>query len=227
MLTKVCNEDLLAIGARVRAEKLLAQADYTLKTATKEGRALESILPKGYLSEVRDTREQLAQARRSKVIQEAEKRDVEEFVTQAFHEAKVWRRQVAHRAQQALHQGVPVKEEIFRIREARTAEALSKNILQMIDLLEPHRDKLPGQDWEKVFQEGRRLAETLSATVAPSEKSLRDLPEDVREFYETKGQLYMALKVINDAGWALHSDSSTAAAKFNFETMYKPSREVH
>lgn len=227
MLTQLHHDELLIIGARVPAERLVAQAAHTLRTAAREGRNMERVLPRGYLAEVRRCLEEVSQAQRQREIREVERRHLDEVVAEAFHEAKVWRRHVAHRIQEALHLGIPVWEELVRIREARTAETLSQNLIAMVELLEPHIGQLPGQDWKAVLDRGRRLAETLDATLAASRLHLHRLPESVREYYAAKGRLYMALKVINDAGWSLHSDSGAEAARFNLDILYCTSRGLH
>lgn len=227
MLTQLHHDELLIIGSRVPAERLVAQAAQTLKAAVREGRNMDRVLPKGYLTEVRRCLEEVAQAQRQREIREVEGRHLDEVVAQAFHEAKVWRRQVAHRIQEALHLGIPVWEELVRIREARTAETLSQNLLAMVELLEPHVAQLPGRDWRAVLDRGRRLADTLDATLAASRLHLQRLPESVREYYAAKGRLYMALKVINDAGWSLHSDSGAEAARFNLDILYRPPAHLH
>jgi hypothetical protein len=76
--------------------------------------------------------------------------------------------------------------------------------------------------YERVVGEGESLVAHLSSVDAAQENARLDrLPKAVADFYEAKGRLYFALKMINDAGRAFHADAVPEAAKFNLAILYR------
>ena len=56
MITEMNRNDLIAMGARVRADYLVEQAGYTLGIAALDGKPLDDLLPDGYVAEPRPGR---------------------------------------------------------------------------------------------------------------------------------------------------------------------------
>ncbi len=221
MLTKVSSNDLVKVGCRIPSDRLLDQVEQTMKVVTKEQKALQDLLPKGFIEEIKRVQADLQTSRASAQIRDREREDSNRFEHKAFHEAKVWRRQVASRAQRAIHLGEPVDEALANVSPAPTENALAAEVNRMLSLLERQGDHLPGQQVDKLIQRGKSIAETLGpSSLQEIEKRVATLQEPVKQFYSRKGELYLALKAINDAGRELHADSPTAAAAYNLEKLY-------
>jgi hypothetical protein len=67
-----------------------------------------------------------------------------------------------------------------------------------------------------------RLFDALQQADAAQEQTRAAyLPASVTAFYARKGELYLGLKVINDAGHELHAGDLQAAAKYNLSLLHR------
>ena len=222
MITEISRERLVEVGSRFRANYLVEQAGYTLGIATLDGQALYDLLPEGFISEVKEVRKKVDEARKDKALMEAESKEATKEQNKAFKLAKIWRRKVAKRAKNAAEMGKSIPKELIVISYARTIAALQGQVAEMVKLLEENLSNLQGAGLDKLLDEGKKLEEALRETDAVQEmKRLKELPDRVSEFYYQKGLLYTGLKIINNAGHELHSDEPTLAAKYNLSILHR------
>ena len=95
-------------------------------------------------------------------------------------------------------------------------------LTEMVKLLESNLANLHGAGLDELLAEGKALMASLGAADAKQEqKRLKELPDAVRRFYQNKGELYVGLKVVNDAGHELHADDAEAASRYNLSILYR------
>jgi len=222
MITQLKKDEVIAMGARQRADYLVEQAGYTLGLAALDANVLDAVLPKGYVGEVTTVCDQVKAARQDKAMVAAEAKDASHEQQGAFAQAKVLRRTIARRASMAKRMGISIPEALTHMTSIKSAPALVAQLSEMIKLLEVNQSAIPGTGVDQIIKEGKALCDVLSSTDAKQEiKRLKELPEAVQKFYEQKGLLYTGLKVINDAGHAIHAADPNAAAKYNLAILHR------
>ena len=224
MITELGRDELIALGARNRADYLVEQSGYTLGLAAGDGAALADLLEPGYLKEVAEAQAAVNAARQDKALMAAESKDSTTAQNDAVKAAKVWRRKASRRAQRAQKMGRPMPDGLLTISSARSVPALSAQVVEMVKLFEANLAAMPGKGAGKLLEEGQALAQALpSADAAQEVKRLKELPETVKRFYEQKGLLYIGLKVINDAGHELHAGDAHAASRYSLAILHRHS----
>ncbi|MFI5167024.1 MAG: hypothetical protein ACHQQS_10415 [Thermoanaerobaculales bacterium] len=222
MIIEVPREELVAIGSRIRTGYLIEQAGYTLGVAAADGKALTDLLPDGFLAEVQQNLADLDPARQDRALLEAESKDAGRGHTQSFHDAKVWRRTVAGRAILAKRMGKNVPDELVRRSSTSSGPALTEQVVEMVRLLEANLDLIPGAGKDELLAQGKTLVTELHATETSHEvKRLNDLPDSVQALYVKKALVYTGLKMIHDAGRALHAADPLAAARYNLGILHR------
>ena len=222
MITELSRDELVALGARHRADYLGEQAGYTLEVATADGKALEELLPEGYIGEVREALAAVDAARKDKALMAAESKEATNAHHDAYREAKVFRRKVARRALRARRMGKAIPDGLIKIDQTHTGPGLVGQVKEMVGLLEANLPALSGRGANALVAKGKALAETLQTVDAKHEaKRLSQLPEAVQRFYMQKAVLYLGIKVIHDAGMELHADNHAAAARYNLSILYR------
>ena len=222
MITEMSREDLIGLGARCRADRLIDQAGYTLGLAALENSGLANLLPQGYVDEVKAVVDTLAGTLHDKAVKTAEARDATQTHHNAFRDAKVYRRKIADRARRARRMGKSIPDALLRISAIRTPAAMAIQIGDMVQLVQTNAALLPGTGVDALVAEGKAIVTALQSSDATQElKRLQNLPEAVRTFYEQKGLLYVGLKVINDAGHELHSEDHVAGARYNLAILHR------
>lgn len=221
MLTRLDEETLLRYGARYRTGYLLEQARYTCALASSETGGL--LLPDGYLARVeeailrveamRDDREAISVASKMATSKQ----------NAAFEEAKLWRRKVASRTQRAARMGVRLPSELLVIRRATTVPAILEYVGLTLRLLRANAELLRSVGDVKPFiEEGQKIHDLLASADATQEmKRLAELPAAVRCLWRSKGELYVALKVINDAGRELHQSDPERASRYHLRILHR------
>ena len=222
MITEKSTEELVELGAKLRVDYLIEQAGYTLGIAAADESALSELLPEEYLNEVSELRDELSAARSDKALTAEEAKDATHRQNVSAAEAKVWRRKAMRRASRAMRIGHPMPDGLLRLGRVRTVPALAGQLEEMTGLLQEYLTKMPGKNTQQLLDEGKALADALRTADATQElKRLKELPEKFRVFYERKGQLYIGLKVINDAGCELHADDPKAAGMYNLAILHR------
>ena len=222
MITELSRDELIALGARNRADYLVEQAGYTLGLAAVDGTAITDLLTEGYLKEVAAAQGAVNAARQDKALMAAEAKDSTTAQNRAAKDAKVWRRKVARRAQRARRMGKMMPDGLLAISSARSVPALSAQVVEMVKLFEANLASMPGAGADKLLEEGNALAQALSGADAAQEvKRFKELPDAVKKFYEQKGLLYVGLKVINDAGHELHASDAHSASRYSLAILHR------
>lgn len=224
MLTQLDEMTLVRYGSRYRTRYLLEQLRFTLKLAGSENPPLD--LPRDYLSEVEAGVARLESARDDREVAEVESKYATLRQNDLIAEAKVWRRKAATRAQRAARLGANVPKELLTIGRVNSVPALLESIGTTVRLFEEHAPELSlAGDVGPLVAEGRRIHDALAEADAEQEfKRLADLPAKVRELFRLKGELYVALKVVNDAGKERHASDPVAAARYNLGILYRYTR---
>jgi hypothetical protein len=222
MITEISREELIAIGRPQRADYLCEQAGYTLGLAALDGKAIEEILPDGFIAEVGAALSKVNAARQDKALMVSESSEAGKGAAKAVRAAKVWRRKVAQRALAASRIGKAIPDGLTRISQARTQPEIASQLVEMTKLFEASLPLLHGKGLDALLQQGKDLAQALQASDATQEvKRLKELPDSVKEFWAQKGTLYIGLKVINDAGHELWADSPGASSKYNLSILHR------
>jgi len=222
MITDIAVEKLVAFGEPLRASYLVEQAGYTLGIAAEDGAPLAALLPDGYLAEVQAEAAAVRAAAAERAMADDEVKAATRAQNQALRDAKVWRRAVVQRGRRMQRLGRTVPEVLTRIPRVSGVPEMARQINEMIAALAANLEVMGGSAAAPLLENGRRLAGLLGSADAEQErKRLAALPEKVREFYASKGRLYIGLKVINDAGHELHADNPAAAARYNLRILHR------
>lgn len=224
MITTRNANDLAKSGQRYRASYLVQQAGYTLGIAAADGPALAALLPTNFVEQVTQVRNDVDQARQDKHNAVAESRHATTTQNAHLRAAKVWRRKAVKRAQRAQRQGVDIADALTQMGSAQSVPAVLEQISKTLGLLAKHAAELDavGPATQLLIDEGQQLYDTLQRADADQERTrAADLPSSVMAFYARKGELYLGLKVINDAGHELHAGDPQSSAKYNLSILHR------
>ena len=222
MITNLPKDELLTLGARYRANYLAEQAGYTLGLAAAEGQPLAFLLPEGYLTELKDAAEKMSDSAKDRALAEAESKEASKSQTAEMQRAKVWRRAVAHRALMAKRTGKEVPDGLTAYSSIKSVPAMAGKLEAMVKLLEANLASLYGSGLQELLAKGKSILEALRSVDAEQElKRLKSLPDAVREFYVSKGTVYIGIKAVNDAGHALYADQPDLSSRFNLIILYR------
>lgn len=215
MLTQLDEMTLVRHGVRYPTRYLVEQARYTLLLAKAEQPALD--LPPSYLACVEEAIAKVEATRDDKELAAVESKRATERQNQYFRAGKDWRRKVTARTRRAAGMGAHVPKELLIVGRADTVPKLLESIGTMVSLLREFREVLAcAGDVGPLIEEGRRIHDGLAAADADQEhKLLTELPTRFRALYRDRGELYVALKVINDAGRERHIHDPHAAFRYN------------
>lgn len=224
MITTRSTNDLAKTGQRYRASYLVQQAGYTLGIAAADGPALAALLPTNFVDQVTQARNDVDQARQDKTNAAAESKHATTTQNSQLRAAKVWRRKAVKRAQRAERQGVDIPDALTQMGSARSVPAVLEQVSKTLGLLSKHTAELDsvGPATQPLIDEGQQLYDALQQADADQERSrAADLPSSVMAFYARKGELYLGLKVINDAGQELHAGDPQACARYNLSILHR------
>jgi hypothetical protein len=220
MISELGREHLTGLGARFSGAHLLEQATYTLELAANDGKAIDRLLPNGYVAEVRRLVGSVLATLATPAIAAGEERELDEANSQPIREARKWRRKVARRASRARVIGRDVPDVLVRLNDVDCSAAVATQVSSMLAWLETEPDLLPGQDVAEIITSGKALAKQLARErVTEHAARLAGLPLGDQRFCEEKGELYVGLRVINDAGKELHAGNRTAASRYNLAVL--------
>ena len=138
--------------------------------------------------------------------------------------ATVWIRRVGKRCQSVVQLGTALPPELTRTSSPSTVPGVLEQMSKTLALLGQHSAAMDalGPATKPLIDEGRTLMQTLQQADSAQEQARAfDLPASVATFYLKKGELYTALKVINNAGHELHAHDLPTASKFNMSILHR------
>ena len=222
MITKLTDQEVITLGRRFRAGFLIEQGNLTVAMAKQEGQALLDLVPQGYLDEVDALIKQVAAAGQDKALVADEAKESTNVHHAATRDAHVWERKVARCANRGKHLGEPIPDALTATPRAANGPGLLTQVSEKLTLLQAHKDALPGNGVDALIQEGTAIA--LALQTGDTQRDLKhrtELPANVVEFRRQKGLLYVALKVINEAGQELHAADPVAASRYNLSILHR------
>jgi hypothetical protein len=213
-----------AIGARFRAPYLVQQAGYTIGIAAAEGAPLAALLPAGYLDKAAQLRDEVDKALQDKTVRTAQAKQATGAQNQQMRAATIWVRKVGKRCQSAMQLGIGISPELARLSSPSTVLGMLDQVSKTLALLGGHAAAMDsvGPATTPLIDEGRSLFQSLQQADSTQEQArTADLPASVATFLAKKGELYTALKVINNAGHELYAHDLPTAAKFNMSILHR------
>lgn len=227
MISLLSLPELVAIGLRLSGGYLVRQAGYTLGIAAAEGPELEKLLRPGFLAEVANAGDAVAKAMQDRAIAAADAKLSTDAQNEGIRELKVWRRKVAKHTRRALLSGAKIPEELTNLGRAQAVARILAEANKTLGLLTEHAATIetmcPGT--QSLIEEGHRIYDIAGKADSAQEQSrTADLPASVAEFSAKKGDLYLGLKIINEAGLQLHAHDPQNASKYNLSILYHNTR---
>jgi hypothetical protein len=222
MITTMPKKELIELGERYRAQYLVEQAGYTLGIAAAEGEVMSDLLPDNFLLEAAAARDSVNFALKDKTLMAEEAKDAKSSEVSAFTAGKVWRRRAVGRSKRAARLGKSIPDGLLKIGRTTNSASFVSRLKEMVELFEQNLTSMPGKDAPKLLSDGKELLLTLSAADTDKNvKRIKEMPTAVQDFYEQKGILYIALKIINDAGQELYADDANAAGLYNLQILHR------
>jgi len=224
MITNQPQAQLAAIGARHRAAHLVQQAGYTLGIAALAGTPLAGLLPANFLAEAARVRDDVDKLRQDKTAMTAEARQATGTQNSAVREVKDWRRTVVSRCLRAVHAGLAMPDELTQMGNQRTVPDVLEALSKTIRLLKENAAALAtiGPDVAPLIESGSKLYQALDQADNTQEQTRSaQLPAAAIAFNAKKGELYAALKIINEAGHELFTKDPEASARYNLSLLYR------
>jgi hypothetical protein len=222
-ITSLPETELVEIGRNVRAPQLLQQAGYTIPLAQSYGDALAKLMAPGLIDNVIKARDSLAATYEDKTVMAAEAKLATGSQNMAMHLVKDWGKQAVARADAALLAGATLPKQLTEIPNARTVPARIAQAQRLLGLLTEHAatmDKV-GAPTAPLVEQGRALCEALIAADSNQEHArAAKLPMTVANFYARKGELYIGLKMINQAGHEMFAHDPASSSRFNLSLLY-------
>lgn len=221
MLTQLDDMTLVRYGTRYRTRYLLEQARYTLKLAQGETPPLE--LPGGYLERIERAIAALEVTRDDRELAGVESQLATMRQNGFVAEGKIWRRKVTTRARRAARLGANIPKELLTIGQAHSVPKLLDSMGTMLRLLKEFELEMScAGPVEPLLDEGRKVHHGLAEADAEQEvKRLQELPSRVRDLYRMRGELYVGLKVVNDAGRERHIRDSHRASRYSLSILHR------
>lgn len=221
MLTQLDDLTLIRYGARYRTRYLLEQARYTLKLALSEEPPLE--LPGGYLARVEEAIGRVEATRDDREFAAVESKLATGKQNRFAEEARTWRRKVTARARRAASLGATIPRELLTTVRTSSVPKLAENVSVMLLLLAELSEELAcAGDVQPLIETGRAIHERLVLADAEQEhKRFAELPESVRSLYRERGELYVALKVIHEAGREQYASDPHKASRYTLNLLYR------
>lgn len=220
-LTRLDENTLIRYGTRYRTRYLVEQGRYTLKLAHSEPIPLD--LRADYLSGIEEKIARVEGMRDDRELMAVESKLATSKQNTFAQEGKIWRRKVTTRAHRAARLGAKVPEELLRVVRTSSVPKLLENMATMVRLLSEFAvDVSAAGDVKPLIEEGKRLHDALASADADQEhKRIAELPASVRALYRDRGELYVALKVVNDAGRERHIRDAHRASRYNLGILYR------
>lgn len=162
--------------------------------------------------------------RQDKTAMAAEAKQATGTQNSVAREVKDWRRSVASRCLRAVHAGLTIPDELTHMGNPRTVPDVLDNLSKTIRLLKENAATLAtiGPDVGPLIEQGSKLYQALDQADSTQEQTRSaQLPATAIDFNAKKGELYAALKIINEAGHELFCKDPEASARFNLSLLYR------
>lgn len=221
MLTQLDDMTLIRYGTRYRTRYLVEQGRYTLKLALSEQPGLD--LPPNYLSRIERAIAMVEATRDDRELAAVESKLATTHQDAFAQDAKVWRRKVATRSQRAARLGAKVPKELLTVVRTNSVPKLLESVGTTLHLLKEFAPEVScAGEVRPLIEEGTKLHDALASADAEQEhKRFAELPARVRALYRDKGELYIALKVVNDAGRERHIRDSHRASRYSLSILHR------
>ena len=223
-ITSLPDPELAAIGQPLRTPYLLQQAGFTLGMAIAEGEPMVKIVKVGLLDSVGKVRDSVAQKFEDKSVRAAEAKLATGTQNSAARALKLWGRKPVARSKAAIRAGALIPDSMTQPLNARSVPAMIAQAQRMLSLLGEHAKAMDavGAPTQPLLDEGRRLCDALIAADSTQELTrFSALPATIADFYARKGELYIGLKIINDAGHELYAHDPQAASRYNLSILHR------
>lgn len=221
MLTQLDDMTLIRYGIRFRTGYLVEQARYTLKLALSEDPPLD--LPAGYLARIEQMIARVEGTHDDREVAEVESRLARERQDLLYRESKMWRRRMVARTHRAARMGANIPKELLTVGRADTVPKLLESMATTLRLVGEFASELScvGNN-APLVEQGKKLFEDLASADADQEhKRLVALPASVQGLYRDRGELYIGLKIINDAGREQHFDDPPRASRYSMLILHR------
>jgi hypothetical protein len=223
MITNQKKAVLALSGARYPAAALVQQAGLTLGLAALVGEKLAALMPPGFLDETGTLRDEVDKLRQDKTVTADEALQATNAQHKAVREIKDWRRQVVSRCLRGVHAGLTVPELLTQMGNPRGVPEVMELLSKTIALLNDNALELAslGPQVTPLIEVGRKLYQDLDQAENAQEKArAAQLPDSTSAFNAKKGELYAALKIINEAAHELYAKDPEASARFNLSLLH-------
>jgi hypothetical protein len=226
MISEMDKDQVIELGSRNNAGLLLEQYGYTMGLAKLEEDLIAALLAPGFLGEVAGAAEKVSVSLKDRTLAAEEKKGSTQEQNSLLRQAKVWRRAVANRASRSKRMGKSIPDALIRAEPVQGVAPAIVLMEKIVGLLEANKALLFGADVAGMIAEGKRLLREIKKIDADQEvKRLKSLPEAVLNFYFEKGQLFIGIKIINDAGRELHAGDGEKAGRYNMSILYRNTRK--
>jgi hypothetical protein len=223
-ITSLPHAELVAMGVALRAASLLQQASFSIEQARAEGEPLAKKMAPGFVDKVAAARAAVAQAFEDKTVRTAEAKLATGTQNMAMRDLKLWSRGTVARAKAAIRMGALIPDEIANPVNARALPAAIAQAQRLLGLLSQHAQVMDavGAPTQPLIEEGRKLLDALIAADSAQELARSSsLPTVLADFYAKKAELYLGLKIINDAGHELYAHDPQQSSRFNLSLLYR------
>lgn len=223
-ITSLSEADLVKLGERMRSAYLLEQASYTIPLARSEGEPLAKLMRPGLIDLTEKARASVAKSYEDKTVTAEEAKLATEYQHTTLHSITEWGRKASARATAAVLSGATLPAQMTYVPTARSIPARIKEVQGLLGLLEQHTAAMDqvGPPTQPLIDEGRKLCEAIVTSDGEQElKRGSTLPVAVANFYARKAELYIGLKIINQAGHELYAHDLASASRFNLSLLYR------
>jgi hypothetical protein len=180
------------------------------------------LLTAQFLLDMATTRDDVDKARQDKTNKAVEAKQATGNQHDAMEEVTRWLGTVAKRAKRTSRAGANVPEQLTTVGKLQSVPLALEAASKAPGLLNEHSAEFDsiGPAIKPLIDEGQHLYQALDKADTTQEQSrLSDLPASGHAFYAKKGELYIGLKILIDAGHELHSRDPKAAARYNLSLL--------
>jgi hypothetical protein len=221
-ITSLPETELVEMGRNIREPQLLQQAGYTIPLAQSYGEPLAKLMAPGLVDKAIKARDSLVATLEDKTVMAAAAKLATGSQNTASRSVKEWGIRVVARVEAAVLAGANLPTKLTEIPNARTVPARIAQAQQLLGLLTEHAatmDKV-GAPTAPLIEEGRALCEALIAADSNQEHArAAKLPISVANLCARKAELYIALKMINQAGHEMFAHDPASSSRFNLSLL--------